>query len=538
MNERPDFQSRHLYFPQLRKPVIGMINGPLAGLGMAYALSCDVRFASDKAVFTTAYAKIGLSAEYGTGWMLRQVVGHANALDLLLSCRRVDAAEARDMGLYNKVWPADELVERTRAYARDMASSCAPRSLRAEAAGVGRFHADAARSHDVGQSRHDQSQRVARLQGGGEGLRRKAQARLPVHRGGGRMSLPGRMSALVVRKYGDWHDAAVETVAVPVPAPGEVLIRTEAASLNFADLLMIEGGYQVKPDLPFVAGRDAAGTVVAIGEGVRDIAVSDRVCAQASTGAFAEYDSAGDWACTRLPDGIDLRDAAACATAITTVVGAMKLRADFQPGQSVIVTGAAGGVGSMGLQYARLLGADPIAVVSSAAKADAAREMGAAAVVVTGDMADPQREIRAALKDQGFGQVDAVVDMVGGTIGEAALRCIRPGGRFVIVGFASGDQPKLTPGYLLVKDVMVFGSSLERLMRARDPALTDGMREAFAALADGRLRAQVDAVLPLSQFHEGAERMAGRQAIGKVVFGTRGRHLQAMERYSLTPGAL
>lgn len=336
------------------------------------------------------------------------------------------------------------------------------------------------------------------------------------------MNIPDKMQALVLHEYGDWRRARIETVPVSKPGPGEVLIKVAAASLNFADLLMMEGGYQVKPDLPFITGRDAAGVVVAIGEGVKSLAVGDRVCEQSSTGAFAEYDCAGEWSCVKLPDGIALPDAAACATVIITVVGAMKLRADLQPGQSVLVTGAMGGVGSMGLQYARLLGARPIAVVSSADKGEAAKALGAEAVILTNDMDNPHKQMAEAVRAAGFDKVDAVIDMVGGTVGEGALRCIKPGGRFVIVGFASGTKPVLDPGYLLVKDVMVFGSSLERLMRAGDRALTEGTIEAFVGLAAGKLKSQIDMVLPLTAFSEGGERMAARQAIGKIVFDVAG----------------
>ncbi|MCD1628190.1 NADPH:quinone oxidoreductase family protein [Seohaeicola saemankumensis] len=332
------------------------------------------------------------------------------------------------------------------------------------------------------------------------------------------MSLPKSMKALVLRDYAGWQSAAVEDVPLPVPGERDVLIEVAAASLNFADLLMMEGKYQVKPDLPFIAGRDAAGVVVAAGPGVTGFKVGDRVCTQDSTGAFAEYDCSPDWSCTVLPPEIGFEDAAACATAIATMAGAMKLRADLKLGQSVIITGATGGVGSMAIQYALLLGVRPIAVVSNEEKATLARSLGAEAVVLTAGMADPVQEVRLAIREQGFHHVDAIIDMVGGNVGEGALRCARPGGRYVIVGFASGDLPALNAGYLLVKDVMVFGSSLQRLMRARDPELTQAVHDAFAALAVGKLKSQIDEIFPLSDFAAGFERMAGRQALGKVVF--------------------
>lgn len=129
IDQRPDYQTRHTYFPRLRKPVIGMLNGATAGLGMVYALCCDIRFAADTAVFTTAFARRGLSAEYGMAWMLARVVGQPNALDLLLSARRVKADEAKELGLVNKIYPADDLAAATRAYAADLATWCAPGAM-------------------------------------------------------------------------------------------------------------------------------------------------------------------------------------------------------------------------------------------------------------------------------------------------------------------------------------------------------------------------------------------------------------------------
>lgn len=130
LNRRVDYQMRHIYFPRLRKPVIGMVNGATAGLGLVYALACDIRFASDAAVFTTAFARRGLSAEYGMAWILARVVGQANALDLLLSGRKVLGPEARELGLVNKVFPAAKLADETYAYARELAQWCAPRAVR------------------------------------------------------------------------------------------------------------------------------------------------------------------------------------------------------------------------------------------------------------------------------------------------------------------------------------------------------------------------------------------------------------------------
>jgi enoyl-CoA hydratase/carnithine racemase len=131
MNRRSDYQSRFGYFPAIRKPIIAAINGPCAGLGMVYAMYCDVRFASDKAVFSTAFSRRGLIAEHGTSWMLPLIVGHANAMDILLSARKFDAAEALRMNFVTRVFPPEQLMEATRAYAADLAENVSPRSMRA-----------------------------------------------------------------------------------------------------------------------------------------------------------------------------------------------------------------------------------------------------------------------------------------------------------------------------------------------------------------------------------------------------------------------
>jgi len=129
-SRRPDFQSRTAYFPSLSKPVIAMLNGATAGIGLIHALFCDLRFASEEAVMTTAFARIGLASEYGMGWILNRVTGHANAFDLLLSGRKVRGSEALRLGLVNNIHPADKLAEATYAYARDLAENVSPRSLR------------------------------------------------------------------------------------------------------------------------------------------------------------------------------------------------------------------------------------------------------------------------------------------------------------------------------------------------------------------------------------------------------------------------
>lgn len=328
---------------------------------------------------------------------------------------------------------------------------------------------------------------------------------------------PASMKALVVSSYGSWEGAEIGEMPVPAPGPHDVLIRAGASALNFPDLLMIEGKYQVRPPVPFVPGRDIAGTVVAVGEAVAGFAPGDRVAAQPQFGAFAEYVAAPGWSCIRLPDAVGFAEAAACGTVFATVVGALKLRARLRPGETVLLTGAAGGVGSAGIQYARHLGGRVVALVSSAAKEEAARRLGAEIVLRADAIPDMKSGLREALKAAGLDQVDAVVDVVGGATFDGAIRCLKPGGRCVIVGFASGQIPQIPANYVLLKDLVVLGSSLDRLFKAGDPELAEGLRDAFEALADGRLKAEIEGVLAFSRFAEAAARIARRQAVGKIV---------------------
>lgn len=326
------------------------------------------------------------------------------------------------------------------------------------------------------------------------------------------------MRALLVDRFGSWRAVREAEVPVPVPGPGEILVRTEAAALNFPDLLMIEGRYQVKPPLPFVPGRDVVGRVVAAGPQTHLFAVGDRVCAQQGWGAFADFALLPERLCLPVPSTVSARDIAAVATGIVTVVAAMRLKANLRPGETVLVTGAAGGIGTAALQYARLLGARPLALVSSAQKEAVARRLGAEWVLRSDRIEALRNGLREAVDAAGIGPVHALVDMVGGDVFDAGLRCLAPLGRAVVVGFTSGRIPQVPANYLLVKELAVVGSPLSRLLRERDGAFLHAVEEAFEALGEGRFVAEVDRVLPLAQFGEGAARVAGREVVGKIVF--------------------
>jgi NADPH2:quinone reductase len=328
--------------------------------------------------------------------------------------------------------------------------------------------------------------------------------------------VPQNIRGLVVRGFGDWHETAIETLPCPAPGPEEVLIASEACALNFQDLLLIEGKYQYKPPLPFFAGRDVAGKVMATGPGVKTLAIGDRVSAQLRYGAFAELALAPVDRCFRLPESIEASSAAAAGTVFATVAVALTMRAQVRAGERVLVTGAAGGVGIAAIQYAKHLGAHVVALVSSMAKADAVRRAGADDVIQI-DQPLESKILRQMFSALHIDLVDVVLDTVGGTIFDAAIRCLRPGGRVMVVGFASGHIPTLKTNYPLLKEISVMGSSLENVLERRDPLLRHLMGQIYDYIVAGKFSAFITATYPLSQFQSAAEQIYSRNVVGKIV---------------------
>ena len=325
------------------------------------------------------------------------------------------------------------------------------------------------------------------------------------------------MRALVVEEYGpydshrlrdDWLD--------PVAGPDEVLIETRAMSVNFPDVLMVEGGYQHKPPVPVVPGFDASGVVIATGADVRGFEIGDRVLTYTPDGAFAEKVAVTARDAWQMPDTMSFEDAAAFGLTYLTAHISLVENAAAQPGEWVLVTGATGGVGLAMLQYGHALGLNMIAGVTSEAKAGLAMANGAKATI---DLAAP--DLRESLRAQVFDLVpegvDLVMDMVGGAIFDAALRAIKPCGRIAIVGFAGGEIQKINPIYLLNKQISVIGSPLGRLrpdyLEMRDRAMT-ALLSTYTA---GKLRPHISETLPLADWQTAFARFKNRQVTGKIV---------------------
>ena len=294
----------------------------------------------------------------------------------------------------------------------------------------------------------------------------------------------------------------------PEPGPGSVVLRVAACGLNFADLLMAEGTYQEMPEPPFALGMEVAGTVEAVGEGVSGLAAGDRVAAFPGRGGLAERVAVPADRCLAMPEGLAMRTAAAMQVAYGTAELALD-RARLATGETLLVLGAAGGVGLAAVEIGRHRGAVVIACARGEGKLAEARKAGADHVV---DAEDDLREGVRAL-----GGADVVFDPVGGALAEAAMRVMRPLGRLLVIGFASGAPPALKANHLLVKNHEVLGVYWGGYSRFAPERLTAGLTRVAQACAAGDLRPRVGAVLPMDRVEEGLAMLRERRSTGKVV---------------------
>jgi NADPH2:quinone reductase len=297
----------------------------------------------------------------------------------------------------------------------------------------------------------------------------------------------------------------------PEPAAGEVCIEVHAASLNFPDLLTVQNKYQIKPPLPFVPGSEFSGVVQAVGDGVRHVRPGDAVASIGVAGGFATHACVPGSQVLPLPAGFDLDDGAAFAFTYGTSHHALIDRGELRAGNTVLVLGAAGGVGSAAVQIAKASGARVVAAVSSADKAAFCTELGADMSI---DLSS--QPLRDALK---AAQVvpDVVFDPVGGELAEAAFRCIAWRGRYLVVGFAAGPIPALPLNLALLKGASIVGVFWGDFARREPKAFQQGMAQLFAWYAQGTVKPAIDTKLPMAQLPEAYERMASRRVLGKLL---------------------
>ena len=329
------------------------------------------------------------------------------------------------------------------------------------------------------------------------------------------------MKALIVNEHGPVEKLALGDFPDPVPGKGEVLIDVHAASVNFPDLLVIGGTYQNLPPRPFVPGKDLAGVVAAVGEGVTRVKPGDRVVAQIEHGAFAERAVVREVLCFVMPAAMPFTEGAAMGLVYLTAHNAMVERAQMKAGETVLVTGAAGGVGLACVQLAKALGATVVAAVSSEEKAQLVRANGADHVVRT-DVADLResfrRQVGNAVGKQG---VNLVLENVGGDVFDASLRVMAWCGRLVIIGFAGGRIPEVKAGYLLVKNISLIGLQSSDYRERAPEVVRNAYDQLFALYRAGKLKPQVMAAYPMQEYLTALRTVQDRKVLGKVVITMR-----------------
>jgi NADPH2:quinone reductase len=321
------------------------------------------------------------------------------------------------------------------------------------------------------------------------------------------------MKTLVCKAYGPPESLVIEQRADPVPGAGEVLVGVRAAGINFPDVLMIAGEYQVKTPPPFVPGGEAAGVVEAVGAGVQGFKPGDRVIATPALGAFAEKVALPAARCLPLPAALGFEQGAGFTVTYATVCHAFRQSTALQAGETVLVLGAAGGVGVAAVEFAKALGARVIAAASSAEKLDFARQAGA------DDTIDYARSsLREAVRELTDGRgVDVVFDPVGGELAEQAYRSLAWHGRYLVIGFASGEIPRFPVNIALLKEASVIGVWWGTWAGHNPQDALRNMQELAAMVEAGTLQPRVTERYPLERFADAFAAITARRALGKVV---------------------
>ena len=300
---------------------------------------------------------------------------------------------------------------------------------------------------------------------------------------------------------------------MPTPLAGQVLIEIKAASLNFPDALIVQGKYQIKPALPFVPGSEFAGTVRAVGPDVTRLRVGQAVACLTGTGGFATHTLAPEALCLPLPAGFPFEDAAAFIMTYATSHHALVDRGQLKPGETVLVLGAAGGVGTAAIQIAKACGARVVAAASTAEKCALCQRIGADASINYS-----QTDLREALKTLTDGKgPDLVYDPVGGDLAEAALRSLAWRGRYLVVGFAAGPIPTLPLNLPLLKGTSIVGVFLGNFAKREPQAFGAMMHELAAWYLQGKIKPVIDRVLPMAELKTAYALMSSRQVMGKLV---------------------
>jgi len=325
------------------------------------------------------------------------------------------------------------------------------------------------------------------------------------------------VKAVLCRAFGPPESLELADVPPPVAGPGELLVDVYASAVNFPDVLMIEGKYQSRPPFPFSPGQEISGVVAATGDGVNGFAVGDRVFGGTGVGGFAEQIAVPAIAMRHMPEGMSFAQASAISTTYGTSYYALKQRAGLKPGETLLVLGAAGGVGLAAVELGKAMGARVIAAASSAEKLAAAQAAGADELVDYSD-GELKEKVRALTGGRG---VDVIYDPVGGDLFDQCMRSIAWYGRVLVIGFAAGDIPRVPINLILLKSCQVVGVFYGAWSaRFRDEA-ADNFREILDLYRAGRIDPLIGREYPLEGYAQALRDLSERRAIGKVVVHVR-----------------
>ena len=316
------------------------------------------------------------------------------------------------------------------------------------------------------------------------------------------------MKAMRVHELG--QPMQMDDVEIPKPGPKQVSIDVAACGVNFADTLIVQGKYQEKPELPFAPGMEISGRVREVGDGVEHLRPGMRVSALIGSGGFAEVALADARSCIPVPDAMSDAHAAAFTIVYGTSHVALDHRARLQPGENLLVLGAAGGVGLTAIEIGKLMGANVIACARGAAKLEIAKQAGADHLIDSDD-----GDLREQVKE--LGGADVVYDPVGGDLFKQAMRACNPEARLIPLGFASGDIPQIPANILLVKNLSVLGVYWGAYSRFRPEVLLKSGQKLIEWYLDGKLKPHVSHEVPLERASEAHDLLIQRKATGKVV---------------------
>lgn len=325
------------------------------------------------------------------------------------------------------------------------------------------------------------------------------------------------MKAVLCKAFGPAESLVLEDISSPEPKKNEILLDVHAAGVNFPDTLIIEGKYQFKPPFPFSPGGEAAGVVAAVGEKIQHIKPGDRVMALTGWGSFAEQVAVPGYNVMPIPAGMDFETAAAFGMTYGTSMHALKQRANLQPGETLLVLGASGGVGLAAVEIGKAMGARVIAAASSAEKLEVAKRAGADELIDY-SASSLKEEVKKLTGGQG---ADVIYDPVGGDLFDEAIRSIAWNGRLLVVGFASGRIPELPVNLALLKGAAVVGVFWGSFAQRQPQDNLANFQQLFAWHAEGKLKPLVSQTFPLERAADAINALGQRKAVGKVVVKVR-----------------